>query len=372
MIDLKAELQNFRPINLEEIIQVGEKVPDNIRNSIFLYNKAIESLRTGSEDIAVIELKKATSMNPQFNEALNLLGICYSYIGENDKAAEVFNKVIKAESNSVLAMKYMQRLGMVDAVQQQPGKPSKKVSGQTDDIPKRVREARTTKTEKHGTKRMFLSYIMLGAGFAAGLIISAVIFSSYTREVPVPQPDQSAIEDAVSSVKSEYEQEYALLKEKYDMLQKDKDMAIQQADYYKTTLKLYEIDDLYRGKKYTEAADMLLIMKTVEFKDAERQKFESLYEAVMPLAAKSVYDQGYKLYNSKKYQDALKLFERIQVYDPTYGRMDAALYYMGRSSQFLHDSRSAVALFQRLIDNYPKSSYVKSAKVRINELTKIP
>ena len=115
-MDLKVELKNFRPINLDEIIQENEKIPDNIRNSIFLYNKAIESLRSGSEDIAAIELKKAVSMNPNFNEALNLLGICYSYIGEVDKAGELFRKVIKAESNSVLAMSYMQKLGLAETI----------------------------------------------------------------------------------------------------------------------------------------------------------------------------------------------------------------------------------------------------------------
>jgi lipoprotein NlpI len=116
-MDIRAELQQFRPINLEEIIKRDEKIPDSIRNSIVLYNKAIESLKSGSEDIAMIELKKAISLNPHFNEAINLLGVCYCYVGETEKAAEMFNKVIKAESNSVVAMKYMQKLGLADTAQ---------------------------------------------------------------------------------------------------------------------------------------------------------------------------------------------------------------------------------------------------------------
>ena len=113
-------------------------------------------------------------------------------------------------------------------------------------------------------------------------------------------------------------------------------------------------------------------MKTIEFKDAEKVKFDSLYDTVMPLAAKASYDQGYKLYNSRKYQDSLKKLQKVQVYYPQYYRMDATLYYMGRCCQALQDSRSAVALFQKLMNEYPASTYAKSAKVRINELTKIP
>jgi len=42
-----------------------------------LYNKALEDFRAKSEDIAIIELKKAISLNPDFHEAMNLLGIFY-------------------------------------------------------------------------------------------------------------------------------------------------------------------------------------------------------------------------------------------------------------------------------------------------------
>jgi len=45
-----------------------------------LYNKALEDFRAKSEDIAIIELKKAISLNPDFHEAMNLLGIFYMYM----------------------------------------------------------------------------------------------------------------------------------------------------------------------------------------------------------------------------------------------------------------------------------------------------
>jgi len=80
-------------IDLDKLSQANPNIPDNIKNSIVLYNKALEDFRAKSEDIAIIELKKAISLNPDFHEAMNLLGIFYMYIGENDKAAEVFQKL---------------------------------------------------------------------------------------------------------------------------------------------------------------------------------------------------------------------------------------------------------------------------------------
>lgn len=376
-MDLKLELNNFKPINLEEIIQEDERVPDNIRNSIFLFNKAIESLKTGSEDIAVIELKKATSMNPNFNEALNLLGICYTYIGDMEKAGEVFSRVMKAESNSILAMGYMQKFGLTDTMPAQAEKQSKKTPDKPGDPLKRVRTSNTPKVEKNvhkqSKKQSPIYYLMLVAAFAAGFLLTVAIYSLIPKkEIVVPQPDQSKIEAAVNEAKAEYQVKVDGLEKKIDSLHIEKESAIQQSDYYKSSLKLYEIESQYRDGYYQDAADMLLLMKAVEFQNAEKEKFDELFKTVMPLAAKSAYDRGYKLYNTRKYPDSLKSLEKVEMYDANYSRMDAVLYYTGRCHQFGQDSRTAIALFQKLVDNYPKSGFLRSAKARINELTKLP
>lgn len=376
-MDLKAELENFRPINLDEIVPEAEKIPDNVRNSIFLYNKAIESLRSGSEDIAVIGLKKATSMNPGFNEAFNLLGICYSYIGEREKAAEAFNRVIKAESNSVLAMNIMQRLGMGDISQTaQPAqklKPVKKFPEQPEQPLKRIRETKNQTREINLNGNGVSNIMKIGAGFIAGLLVCAVVYFALPKDKDQdPVPDITQTEGTTDSNLQQYEAQISELQKKNGQLEKDRETAIQQSDYYKAALRLYEVDGLVKDRKYENAADMLLLMKTIEFRDAEKEKYDSLYAAVMPLAAKSVYDQGYKLYNQRKYDEALKSLEKVQVYDPQYRRMDAALYYMGRSCQFLQDSRSALAMFQKLVEGYPGSTYTRNARIRIDELTKLP
>lgn len=373
-MDLKTELQNFKPVDLEEYLQAKGKVPDNIRNSIFLYNKAMESLRSGSEDIAVIELRKAVSMNPGFYRALNLLGVCYAYAGETEKAAETFEKVVKAESNSIVAMNYMKRFGIGDFVSAAQNEKQTKKGAEFSLQPlKRIRTKKTGKSAYQKQRQLLHGTLKIGAGFAAGLLLSFIFFSYKAKPEPVPPaPDQNETDTVINEMKAEYEKKYAELQSKYESLQKDKEKAVSQVDYYKTALRLYDIESLAKEGKYENAADILLLLRTVEFDDAEKEKIDSLYKTIMPKAAKSAYDQAFKFYNTKKYQDALKSFEKVQLYDPSYKQSDAVLYYMGRSCQLLQDSRGAVAYYQRLVDNYPASAYIKSAKVRINELTKIP
>lgn len=372
-MDLKAELKNFKAINLEAIAKDEAKIPDNIRNSVFLYNKAIESLKTGSEDIAIIELKKATSMNPRFYEAMNLLGVCYSYSGDNEKAVEIFEKVLRAEPNSVTAMMFLQQHGLGELVQQQKYRQMKNTVPQPSEPLKRVRTDKTIKTGTLIQKKILADVLKIGMGFAAGILLAIALYALLPQKEPIiNEPIDNAEDNSDILLRAEYEAKLDELKKKYDLLQKDKESAVQQADYYKAVIKLYDIEKLVADRKYEEAADMLLLMRTVEFRDAEKKKMDELNKKVMPLAAQSAYDQGYKLYNSRKYQDALRSFEKVQVYEPEYKRMDVVFYYRGRSCQALNDSRSALALYQKLIEAYPDSAYAKSAKARIKELTQKP
>lgn len=371
MIDLKLELQNYQLINLKDLSEDGGILSDNIRNSVTLYNKAIESLRSGSEDIAIIELKKAISMNPRFYEAMNLLGICYSYINDNTKAAEVFEKVVKAENNSVRAMRYLSLLNSGDEVFSTRMRTKKKPVSDAGTVEKPRREA----AAGIDLKRLWMqNATRVLAGFFAGAVLIAAIFllnpqTAKSQDTPgnTDDPDTRIIEE-LQQTKVDYEK----LDADYKLLQQDKEAANKAADYYKSVIKLYEIERQAGKKQYEAAADMLLLMKTVEFRDEDKQKFDDLYKSVMPSAASTVYDEGYNLYNKKKYEDSFKKLEKVQLYNPAFERMDAVLYYMGRCSQQLMDSRSAIAYFQKLVDTYPKSSYAKNAKVRIQDLTKQP
>lgn len=383
-MDIKAELNNFKIIDLDEIVRGGETIPDNVRNSVYLYNKAIEDLGSGSEDMAIIKLRKAVSMNPHFNEALNLLGVCYAFVGERERAAESFSKVIRSESNSIYALSFLQRTGLTDVVpseevterpvvMQQPGEPLKRIRKKKTEKPARQEKPEKPLFDPSRNKRIARNIAKVVGGFIFGLMVSVVVYLMLPEPEPAQlPPKQEEIDAAVNAAKEKFDQEYNALKVKYEAAQKDREDALKQTDYYKAAIRIYEVESMVNAKEYESAADMLMLMKTIEFRDAEKEKFDSLYEKVMPLAAKSAYDRGIKNYNSRKYQEALKDLEKVRIYDPEYSKMDAALYYMGRSHQLLKDSRNALALYQEILDNYPSGAYVKSAKQRINELTRVP
>ncbi|NJD03964.1 MAG: tetratricopeptide repeat protein [Ruminiclostridium sp.] len=366
MIDLKQEMQDFGVINLKDISQNEAGIPDNVRNSVFLYNKAIESLRTGSEDIAIIELKKAISMNPHFYEAMNLLGICYGYTKDNAHAEEIFDRVVKAEKNSVKALRYLSLLngGEVDGSIKSRAKKRNTVP-----VTKDIKSKRDKLDGRNGKSFTWVRYaVFFSAGILLALLIQTIFFKP--EKIEGSPADNNIISNG--KISDEYKTKYEQLLSKNELLQRDLDEANKSLDYSKSVMKLYEIESFVSKKQMENAADMLLLMNTTDFQGEDRARFDNLYKSVMPSAAWTVYNEGYKLYNTKKYQESLKKLSKVELYDPLFSRMDAVLYYSGRCYQLLDDSRNAVALFQKLIDSYPKSNYSTNAKVRIKAMTQIP
>lgn len=110
MLNIKEELLKYELI---DVVSVEEKIgiiPDDMKNAIDLYNKALEDLKSDNEDIAIIALKKAIAIYPAFYEAMNLMGICYLSLDDEYNARRMFNKVIKMEDNSLRASNYLDKL----------------------------------------------------------------------------------------------------------------------------------------------------------------------------------------------------------------------------------------------------------------------
>jgi tetratricopeptide (TPR) repeat protein len=92
LIDVSYEIKKFRPINIAAI-PADEKYGENVRLAFALYNKAIQKIKDGYEDLARIDLKKAIQLFPSFHVAIILLGMCTFANGDRIGAVRIFNSV---------------------------------------------------------------------------------------------------------------------------------------------------------------------------------------------------------------------------------------------------------------------------------------
>ena len=103
MIDLKHEARNFAAMSLPE--SEDRDFDEDIRWAYSLYNKALQYIRKGYDDLARQNLKKAIGLDPDFCPARMLLGVCLFANGDRVGAMRMFN-AIKDMQYKRLALSY--------------------------------------------------------------------------------------------------------------------------------------------------------------------------------------------------------------------------------------------------------------------------
>lgn len=376
MIDLKLELKNYSPIDLKSITENEAEISDHTKNSITLYNKALENLRANSEDIAIIELKKAIAMNPGFHQAMNLLGICYAYTKNNDKAKDMFERVIAEENNSIKALQYMNSIGSNDipGVAPEDGKQRKKSGDKNNSKNMRRQLSFLDKLSesKMGLKHSAVKYLI---GFIIGIVIMVLfnVFFGFLGRDPAVSTQSDINNDKTPVGKNDSNQmEVDKLKAEIEKMTNDVKQSDTALDYYKNAAKLLEIDNMVTAKKYEAAADKLLLLKAVSFNGSEKTRYTGLCSEVLSKAAWNAYVDGNNLFYARKYREALDRLNKVSTYGDQWSCMDNVLYDIGMCYAALNDSRSAVSTFQKLKASYPNSQYSYWGDFKLRELTAVP
>jgi tetratricopeptide (TPR) repeat protein len=386
VIDIKNELKKFPPISLENIDRIDSNISDDVRSSVLLYNSALQNLKSDSEDIAIIELKKAISLNSEFYEAINLLGLCYYYMKEYEKSEELFEKVAKAENNGVRAFNYLrairggeERTGEYSEKRKEKKKKHamKKAESRRDTRPQAdtrpdtagIRGFSYTGGGKIKKKNDAIKYL---TGIVVGLIIAFIIGipGILGLEGKSGENNEDTEKEPVVVENDEYKEKYIQLENEYEDLKNELEVAKADRDYYKAAVKLYEIEELADARDYEEAADMLVLFKDVQFSGVEKEKYDNLFNDIMPRVSDTLYSEAYNLFQAGKYIESLGKYIKITEYYENYGKMDIVLYYMGKCYLELGDDENARTMFLKTIEKFPESEYAGYSKSRLEALSK--
>jgi tetratricopeptide (TPR) repeat protein len=370
-MDFNKEIKNFSPIDIEKFSQnkdVSEKVIDSVK----LYNKAISYLKSGSEDIAIIELKKVVSINPSFSEAINLLGLCYAYTNQLDKAEELFGRVAKSDNSTLKAADYLNYFNAADTkaskkTSENRNKSTANKSKKIDKEPKK-RESYindNVQSEYYLLKKFGLLLknpsiaIVLNIISVLCLVTALILFFTSANS-------SKGIDAGPDTAKSTQ-----VTKSNNDLVAKNKSLT-EQLNAANAKLKQMQLSDsisnvslLYGQGKYEEAADKLMSISGEELNSDLKKQYTSLKSEVLLKAADKLTRDGNALYNSRKYQDAVKKLEKVFTLGDKWTFGDKALYILGKSYVEVNDTQNGAKTYQKLINDYPDSPYVKYAKARL-------
>ncbi|WMJ86327.1 tetratricopeptide repeat protein [Anaerocolumna sp. MB42-C2] len=355
-----------------ESLQSNPTKLDTLNQTIKRYNSALSSAKQGNDDLAIIQLKKVTNLNPHFVKALQLLALLYMKNGETDKAIKCLARANKIDVSNTTTLRYLHELGEMSAPVRDDGKAADKENVRKIQEPT-VFPQSTYKEDKPNVW-VFVNLIL---GIAIGILgvfflIVPTVENSYKNKLKNQEVEYSAELNKNSQNVSSLE------KDKTDLQQKVKDLQAQidgfevveyddtiYNDLFKS-VKLY-MDDLTDGSPnkvdYEKVADALVKVKPDKLEKQEaKDLYEEIKDATYVKASEDLYDEGHSLYSNRKYDEALDTLNRAYEFNPD--NVDA-VYFIGRSYHQLSDYENAKKYYNIVIEQFPDSKRANEAQEKL-------
>ena len=376
VISSNISKENNPAIEYVEYFQRNSKELQNMNESLKIYNQSVRSAKQKSEDMAIIQLKKAVDLNPKFILALNLLSFCYMRENDNEKALDIIKKVLSIDATNPQALSYFKELcpdgtRLVESIKivktnkayDEPVKFEPKIS-------RKVRDSRRSK-------------IMEMIIFLAGCICTAAamfifIFPGVANE---KQEEIDTINSDMMILQNKYEEEKAKNNENNfeEVAKENESLRLEIANYQKQTEirstedQLISASALSEKKSYSEAVAIIDTINVNNLSGEKLDEYNQLKEKVYKEESSNLLKEGTKLVTSKKYQEAKEILDKALLY-AVYDEKTKleVMYYLGKALKELGDTVKAKEYFSQVAENYNFSqrrhNFKNWAKNELNSL----
>lgn len=361
--------KHFQPANndADDYIHRVQSNPtrlDTLNQAIKRYNSALNYSKQGSEDLAIIQLKKVVTLNPNFIRAYQLLALLHMKLGENERAKKYLTKASKIDVSNTITLKYMGELEKPLAKDLEAN-PEAEQSYTNTIIP--ISSYKEDKPNIMAFVNLVIG-VLIGLAFMAVLGLPAIrnhakgsdadngntttqtIIQQKDNEIKDLNDKNNDLKDQVTQLESQLEDTTANteVKTTYDSLIKATGLYITESGKSKSK------------QDFNATADTLASIDDTKLEgDTAKNLLKTLRDAVYPDVAKDYYHDGYVKYNDGKYEDAIALLLKVMKFDP---KDENAVYFVARSYDKMDDNTNAAKYYNQLITDFPDTSRAKSAK----------
>ncbi|MCD7738585.1 MAG: tetratricopeptide repeat protein [Lachnospiraceae bacterium] len=338
-------------------LQSSQNDLNNLNLAIRKYNLALSYCEEGSDDLAIIQLKRVLSLNPRFLKASVLLSLVYMQRNEYDRASQLLKKVLKADCGNTAARRYLDEIN--GTLQKGSAKKSKK-----DEIVRYERDNELI-IQPANVKEP-----KQGSGLFTGLVIGLVLGAAFLFFLVMPSRLQSAREEYEETLRTNSETMDA---QNVTISELESSLSTLQADYDELNAQYQEFfgdsDEDSLGEALLAAVEAYLTdptdyetfhgyfsqcLEQEEFFTENEFSLAGLYQSMKSLVAEGAgdyfYNLGYTAYNSTDYETGYTNLKAALAYDDTNAD---AWYYFGRCCTGLDNTEEAKEAYEKVIELVP-------------------
>ena len=315
---------------IERLQQNANKL-DVINQTIKKYNDSLQCCRKGSEDVAVIQLKKILNQNPKLIKGYHLLALIYLKKEEYEKARRILKKAAKIDKTNSTTLRFLREVdeqtGTITSLEPRRWafglrEKEEKVSG-NQSIAYRTENDVVIQPPTFRESSMAATLLNLGFGFLVGACLVWFLM--------VPANTQR-INKAAKNQTSRYE----------------------------NLIKAYAA---FQSGNYTSAANVLQNVQADLLSVDAKEIYDSIYKSIQSTMKNNLKSQGEQAFYAKDYETAITdLNQALEMDDSDY----EVLNLLAHSYRLDEQYDKAVEIFQKIVDQFPGTKRASTAQKYID------
>ena len=363
-----------------DMVQSNTAKLDDLNDSIKKYNIALDYCKKEDGiDMAVIQLKGVLKTNPNFVRAHQLLALCYIQAKRPELARRELEKCKVIDVNNLTTLRYLAEVErMLNPVDDQGAKKAKKKKGEEEPASTSYVDGNELIIrplgikEKKGSNTVLNILFGIAIGFAAAML--TVFPGRINHERMKAQEEIKAIDnqlDAKNITISELEQKLS------DATAENTSLHESLGAYAGTEGTLQSMENLLKAaaiylenpESYLEVADYIKDVDESSWTQETSENYKKLHAAlkaaIAPSVCQSYYEEGYKAYQAKQYEDAIAYFTGAVYFDATH---KDSLYYLAMAYAASDKKDDAKLTFNKVIELFPGTWHAQNAEKQLKKL----
>lgn len=322
------------------------------------YNAALGYAMDGSDDLAIIQLKKVVNLNPKFIKAYQLFALMYMKKEEYLRAKKLLKKSLEIDFNNTLSIKYLNEIEKITQKSNNKGEKNleerKELSGNDVIIP-----TSSYKDVNYGVMQFvtIIIGILIGAAMVYFLITPAKENSAISEYKETINEYSNSISKLNLSI-TEFQNQLEEVKEENESLEAQVLEAGQQEKVSESYKVLFEATTLFISDDKINCA-----LKLLEIEDVSEQNeaFTALYNALKDKtfteAYKYHYNAAYQAENANKLEEANESFLICEKFQPNNVEI---LYHLAKNYRMLNNGvadEKAKSYYSKVVELEPDSEF---------------
>lgn len=360
------------------LVQDNTTELDEMNQAIKKYNLALEEVKQDNLDMAVIQLRKAISVYPNFLRAIRLLTLLYIDQGELQKAAKLIEKGLSIDRSDELLLSYKQEIESGNSDEDNSG-----LFEQGGETGKRKKAAKSTSTFSYREdKPNIMGFVNLIIGVLLGIAVVYYLFiptieDNLKEEYEKKKVDYSSELSNKSATIAQNEKTIASLTKKISDLEsatgttdaKTENVSSKSVNYSEFFKALESYNDL-KSRVYTDDELVALAYQIWKIDDKKITDsyavtlLGSMRTEIYALASEKVYKTARNLFDQSMFDAAVSWLSAAVDMDP---ESDKALYYLGKSYQALEQYDDAIDKYEKVLEVAPTSTLKEYIPQRLKE-----